>query len=111
MSEIHSNWTIKEFQTYLMAYAARSDLSISTEERDVILSLVDMDTYKDILQELAHDNDYQSAMKILKHKERFKYSHEDLEEIFKEIKELFFADGHFDTMEKNIFIALHRLLS
>jgi hypothetical protein len=110
MSETHTNWSKKEFHAYFLIYAARADLNISTEEEYTIHTIVGSDAYKNVINELAQDNDYQSIQKIMAHVEKFKYTGEDIDELFKDMKELFFTDGELDILEENMFMALRRLL-
>ena len=57
-----------------------------------------------------HDNDFQSMEKIKSYLADNKYSEEDKGKLIKEIKEVCFADGSVDILEKNAFLFLKKIL-
>lgn len=105
------SWTKDELIAYIMLYAANSDYQESNLERNTIISKVDMQTFSDIHKEFDADNDYQSLQKIKKGIEAHQYSKDDLNYLFNDIKALFYADGEFDILEKNMMHYLKRILS
>ena len=104
------NWTRDEFLAYLLLYAANSNFEEANLERNVIISKVDMQTFQKIHDEFDADNDYQSLQKIQDAIERLNYSSEDIDELLSEIQVLFYSDGDFDLLERNMFTFLKRLL-
>jgi len=107
---METDWTKKEFKAYLLLYAAQADFNISPEEKEIILSKIDRKTYKKIMKELKADNDYQSIQKIQENIEKHNYSHKFLENLLNDIKEVFFADGSFDILERNMLMFLNKIL-
>jgi uncharacterized protein YpuA (DUF1002 family) len=105
-----TNWTKEEFKAYLLLYAAQSDHLESDDEKELILSKVNSDTYKSIHREIDKDNDYQSIQKIIHNFEKFEYSKEDLDSIMDDIKSVFLSDGTYDTLEKNLMMGLRKIL-
>ena len=97
-----TNWTKTEFKAYLLLHCANADFIESKEEKDFIKSKVDAATFDKIHAEFEGDNDYQSIQKIMHTAERLDYSHEQIEDLVEEIKELFLSDGNFDTLERNL---------
>ncbi len=109
-NKFETDWTKEEFKAYLLLYAANANYFETDDEKARILSMVHEETYHRIHKELDHDNDYQSIQKILYNVEKFNYSKEDLNRLIKDIQDVFDADGHHDTLEENMLLALKKLL-
>ena len=107
----NSNWTKEELVAYILLFAANSDFTEDNDEKELILSKVDKSTYKSINKEFQKDNDFQSIQKILSGLKQHNYSKGDIDLLFADIKALFLADGNYDTIERNMFTNLKRLLS
>ncbi|MCF6280539.1 MAG: TerB family tellurite resistance protein [Flavobacteriaceae bacterium] len=107
---MNTNWTKKEFKAYLLLYAAQADFNITPEERKVILRKVGENTYKKIQTELKNDNDYQAIKKIQANMDAHNYSKEFLEHLMNDIKEIFFSDGTFDILERNMLMFLKKIV-
>ncbi|WP_191859643.1 sulfurtransferase [Hanstruepera ponticola] len=105
------NWSKKELVAYILFYAANSNLSETNKERNVILSKVDMNTFQMVYDEFKADNDYQCIQKIIQGMETHEYSRSDLNQLFVDIKVLFFADGEFDQVEHVVFNWLKRIIN
>ncbi len=106
-----TNWTKNELVAYILLYTANSDYSESKEEKKIILSKVDQDTFEKIHKEFDGDNDYQSLQKIISGLEEQNYSKSDLSLLFSDIKTLFLSDGDYGILEKNMFMYLKKVLS
>ena len=104
------NWTKDELVAYILLFAAHSDFKESNHERNVIISKVDMATFQKIHDEFDTDNDYQSIQKIMASLKLHNYSKEDTQQLFADIKALFFADGDFDITEQNMMLFLKKIL-
>ncbi|TVZ59765.1 hypothetical protein NA63_2301 [Flavobacteriaceae bacterium MAR_2010_105] len=104
------NWTKDELVAYVLLFAAHSNLTESNNEKNVIISKVDMKTFQKIHEEFEQDNDYKSIQKIIKALDAYNYSKDDLSMLFADIKILFFSDGEFDSLEQNMYRSLERLL-
>jgi len=104
------NWTKDELVAYILLYAAHSDLKENNQERNVITSKVDRETFQNIYQEFNEDNDFQSIQKIVASIDKHEYSKTDLDQILADIKALFFADGDFDIREHSMLLFLKRIL-
>ena len=103
------DWTRDELVAYILLFAANSDFKEDNKERDVIISKVDRITFQEIHDEFDNDNDYQSIKKIMTSLEQHNYGKEDLEILLADIKILFFSDGEFNILERNMLKALQRL--
>jgi hypothetical protein len=111
MNEVKVDWDQNQFKAYLLIYAANSNFAETEEEKEVILSKVDPDTYKKMHREYEHDNDYQRLQKILAAIEKFGYSKEDLSQLREEIRQVLNSEGYHDELEENMFLYLKKILS
>jgi hypothetical protein len=106
----HTDWTKEELVAYILLFAANSNFTEDEQEKNNIISKVDIDTYERIHKEFDQDNDYKSIQKIMTGLKQHNYSEDALDFLFSDIKELFLADGEFDILERNMFANLKRLL-
>jgi len=105
-----TTWTKEEFQAYLLLYCASADMNISDEEKKIIKSKLCIEKFDAICKEFNNDNDFECIQKIIKTTERLNFNSMEKEELFKEIKELFFTDGDYSELERNLEIGLMRIL-
>lgn len=105
------NWTKREFETYVLLYAAHCNFIEDKEERDYILSRVDEQTYNKIHTEVVIDNNKENLNKIQEFLKENKYSQQDKEALIRDIKKVFFADGTVDYLEKKVFLMLKKILN
>ncbi len=106
-----THWTKDELVAYILLYTAHSNLEESNQEKNIIISKVDMNTFQKVHDEFDADNDYQSLQKIIKGLKEHNYSQEDLTDLFTDIKSLFLSDGNYDAIEKNMYMYLKKILS
>ena len=102
-----TNWNKKEFKAYVLLHCSQADFEESNAERGLIVGKVGKDNYNHIHEELEKDNDYTRVQKIIAAANRLDYNRETL---LKDMKEVFFADGDFDAIEKGMFLMLKRVL-
>ena len=102
-----TNWDKKEFKAYVLLYCSQADFEESNSERGLIVEKVGKDNYNHIHEEIEKDNDYTRIQKIMAAAKRLDYNHDSL---VKDMKEVFFADGEFDAVEKGVFLMLKRVL-
>ena len=103
-------WTKNELIAYILLFAANSDYDESNTERNVIISKVDMNSFQKIHHEFENDNDYQSIQKIITGIKTHNYTQNDIDQLLADLKALFFADGEFDVLEKNMFLFLKKII-
>jgi hypothetical protein len=106
-----TNWTKIEFETYVLLYAAHCNHIETEEEQDYILSRLDEKIYNKMHTEKVLDNDAKSLDKIQEYLNDNNYSYQDKEQLLKEVKAIFFADGSVDFLEKKVFAILKKILS
>ena len=110
MKELTCDWTKEELKAYILLYAAQTHYHETSEDREKIISLVSADTYRKIHKEIDKDNDFQSIEKILCNIKKFNYTHNDIDSLINEIKELFIADDEIDHLEEYLLLVLKRVL-
>ena len=104
------NWNKEEFTAYVLLYVAQSNYIETEDERKFILSKVDEKSFNAIHTEIVHDNDNQSMKKIKEYLTENKFTEADKNKLINEIKEVCFADGSVDILEKNAFLFLKKIL-
>jgi hypothetical protein len=104
------NWTKREFETYVLLYAAHCNFIEDKEESDYILSKVDEQTFNKIHTEVVVDNETENLDKIQEYLKENDYSEEDKESLIRDIKNVFFADGSVDVLERKVFSILKKIL-
>lgn len=105
------NWTKREFEAYVLLYAAHCNHFESKEEEEYILSRVNKETYHKIHTEVVVDSDRDNLEKIQQYIFQNDFSENEKEELLKDIKKVFFADGTVDVVEKKVFLLLKKILS
>lgn len=103
-------WSKEELLAYILIFVAHSDLEETKKEKEYILSRVDKDIYKRVEEKFNQDNDYQSIQNIIEAVKTHDYYHNDLADLFADIKLMAFADGGFDIMEKEAYHYLKKIL-
>ena len=104
------DWTKREFEVYVLLYAAHCNHIETTEERDYILSKVDEETFNKIHTEIVVESDKENVDKIQQYLRENKYSQTDKNALIKDIKNVFFADGTVDVLERKVFKLLQKIL-
>ncbi len=105
------NWTKKEFEVYVLLYAAHCNLLETKEETDYILSKVDTVIYNKMHTEIVVEDTTKNVQKIKHYLLTNKYSEKEKRTLLNNIKEVFFADGTVDYSEKKVFAFLKKILS
>ncbi|WP_405604839.1 hypothetical protein [Polaribacter sp. Asnod1-A03] len=104
------DWTKKEFEAYVLLYAAHCNYFESKEEQDYILSKVDKITFNKIHIEVVVDSDENNLNKIQQYIIENEFSQQEKDDLIKDIKNVFFADGSVDVVEKKVFAILKKII-
>ena len=104
-------WSKLEFQTYLFIYCINADFKETNEELKILLLKSDNATFKKMHTEFENDNDYEAIQKINDSFIKLEYKKDEIDDLFKEIKELFLTDGKYEQQERNIMIGLKKILN
>lgn len=103
-------WTKKEFEAYVLLYAARCNFLETEEERSYILSRVDEKNFYKVHARIILDSQKDIITNINEYLIMNTYTVEEKYNLLSDIKKVFFADGTVDKMEKNIFAILKKIL-
>ena len=104
------NWTKREFEAYVLLYAAHCNYFETEEEEEYILSKVDKVTFHKIHTEVVVDSDEDNLNKIQQYITENKLNQEEKDALLKDIKNVFFADGSVDLIEKKVFGLLIKII-
>lgn len=104
------NWTKRDFEAYVLLYAAHCNHFESKEEEEYILSRVDKVSFHKIHTEVVIDSDEENLNKIQQYLLENSFSYSEKQELIKDIKNVFFADGTIDFIEKKVFTLLKKIL-
>ena len=105
------NWTKQEFLAYLLLYAAHCNQIEDVKEKEYILSKVNKATFHKIHTEVVVDSDEANLNKIQHYLEENKLSLIEKENLIRELKNVFFADGSVDINEKKVFSILKKIIN
>ena len=103
-------WNKDDLRVYILLYCANADLILKEEEQAYINKKIDSAKYNSIREEFEKDNDYQSIKKIEESIGHLDYNEDQIDSLIVEIKELFWADGNFDNVERAIMRHLEHIL-
>lgn len=104
------NWTKREFEAYVLLYAAHCNHFETKEEEDYILTRVDETTFHKIHTEVVVDSDENNLNKIQQYISENKFTQKEKDGLIKDIKNVFFADGSVDVIEKKVFGILKKII-
>lgn len=104
------NWSKRDFEAYVLLYAAHCNHFESKEEEEYILSRVDKVSFHKIHTEVVVDSDEENLNKIQQYLLENSFSYSEKQELIKDIKNVFFADGTIDFIEKKVFTLLKKIL-
>mgnify|MGYP000179817875 CR=1 FL=1 len=106
-----SNWTKKEFLAYVLLYAAHCNFIETKEEKNYILTRINETIFNKIHNEIVIDSNEKSLNKIQQYILDNNITQSEKEALIKEIKNVFFADGYVDNIEKNVFTMLKKIIA
>ena len=94
----------------MLLYAAHCNHFETKEEENYILSRVDEKTFHKIHTEVVVDSDEENLNKIQQYLIENKYTEAEKNTLIKDIKNVFFADGSVDVIEKKVFGILKKII-
>ena len=104
------DWNYQEFVTFVMIYASNVDMEFSEEEMSRIMSKVSTETFNKMYNEFDKRSDFESLQTILAYKGLYYPTADRKLELLNNIKLLFFADGEYSPMEKELMHFFEKLL-
>jgi len=99
-----------EFLAFVLLYASHVDMEYSEDEKTMIQKLVSEKSYEKVYDAFNDMSDFAALQTIMDHKGLYYPTVEQKQEILDKMKELFYADGDFSSMEKELLFFLEKLL-
>jgi hypothetical protein len=103
-------WNKLELKTYILLLCANIDSARTKQEIKIIKSKIDPKTFKKIKKEFSGDTEEVSLKKIDDNVQLHEYSFNELNELRKEMHEIFNSDKDFDMTERNLDRILDNIL-
>ncbi|AUC84075.1 hypothetical protein CW731_01660 [Polaribacter sp. ALD11] len=104
------NWTRKEFEAYVLLYAAHCNHVEDISEQNYIRTKIDEKTFHRIHTEVVVDSDEDNLNKIQHYMSENQFSQEEKDRLLRDVKQVFFADGSVDILEKKVFTILKKMI-
>ncbi|MBT8260228.1 MAG: hypothetical protein HKO92_01235 [Flavobacteriaceae bacterium] len=95
-------WTKEELKIYILLLCANADSEKSEDEIQLIKSKTDSKTFEKIYNEFCDDNEDESFEKIDENVQLHDFSPLELNQLRKEMQEVFLTDKRFSMMEDNM---------
>lgn len=95
-------WSKNELKTYILLLCAKADSMEDSEELDLIRSKTKTKTFDRLYREISYDDEVASLMKIEDAVAKLEYSHLELDQLKREVLEVFSADGNLHIAEQNL---------
>lgn len=108
MSEL--KWSYNEFLAFLLIYIAHVDMEFAEEEKDLIKKNVGEPTYGKMVTIFNDVSDFRAYQMILDYKGVYYPTQDRKDEIIDKMKDLFYADGDFNIMEKELLHFLDKMM-
>ena len=110
MGNENQTWTKEELKIYILLLCAKSDDNASEEELALIKSKSDSNTFEKVYSEFDQDCEDDCLEKIQDNLERHDYSGKELQQLRREMHEVFLTDKKFMMMERNMDRILDNIL-
>lgn len=110
MNSPTNSWNKTELQVYILLLCANADNEETQKERDMIMAKVDAITFDRIYEEFKQDSEEMRLDKIDDAVQLLEYSPRELNDLKREIYEIFFSDCDFNLMERNLDRILDNIL-
>ena len=104
------NLTKEEFRTYCLLYAADADFNITKQEIIAIGAKIAPEDFIRVYNWFEADSDMDRIETIQSNKMQYINNNDEKNALLNELKEVFFADGVFDSVERSVFLMLKKLL-
>ncbi|MCG2459272.1 hypothetical protein K8352_00765 [Flavobacteriaceae bacterium F89] len=103
MNDEKTHWSKAELRAYILLLCAKADSVEASEELDLIKSKTSPEIFDSILEEIRNDDEDASLKKIEDAVTKLEYSHKELTQLKKEIKDVFYSDGKIQMAEETLF--------
>lgn len=105
-----THWSKEELKIYILLLCAKADSVESEEELDMIKSKIDAESFDRLYKEFCCDNEDNCLDKIQAVIAKHEYSNRELDNLRKEIQEVFLSDNKYIMKERNLDRLLDSML-
>ena len=102
--------TADDFKSFLLTYLAEADFKVTPEEREIILKHISPDRYESLKALIDRLSDFECLQVITDYKRTHLTDQNDLDELIKEMDEIYHANDHTSILEKNMMLGLKKVL-
>lgn len=110
MSVVTEIKTKKDFKSFILICAASSDFNISEEEHEYIIELIPEERYRALKRIADRCSDFECVNIIAEHKDKYIKTPQEKEALLEEMVELFKSDHNYSNLERNMLLAIKRIL-
>lgn len=103
-------WSYDHFLCLLLLYASYADLEYTADEKQHILSYVNLETLKEVEATFDKLGDYEQLELIINLKNRFVQSSEDKAQVLHVLRNHFKSDGDYSKLESSLYQFLEKLI-
>lgn len=103
-------WNYEEFVTFVLLYASHVDMEFSDTEKQKIKERLPQETFDKMYTIFREMSDYECLQTILKYKGLYYPTQDRKNELLDKIKMVFFADGDYSVMERELLHFLDKLM-
>lgn len=103
-------WNNEEFVTFVLLYASHVDMDFSEEEKNKIVERLPNGTFDKMYEIFKDMSDYEALQSILSYKGIYYPTPDRKKELLDKIKLVFFADGDYSVMERELLHFLDKLM-
>lgn len=104
------NLSKEEFEIYCLFIAAAADFDITRQELIAMGACTNPELFVKIYNGFESDNDTERIRTIQECKKLYIKDELDRQNLFDNMKKVFFADGRFQVAEQSIFMTLRKLI-
>ena len=108
---INQNWNKEDYYTYFLIYAAYADFNLAEEEKEYILDRVSKEEYKKMHRIFKKHNDVEKLEIFDYFLHNFCNEESDKEKLLREMQEVFWADGRFESLEHIFMMYFKKIIS
>ena len=101
---------LDDFTCFLLTYVAEANYRITEGEKEIILAHVSPDKYERIVQFINNRSDYECLQLIEYYRKEFLMDDASRALLFAEMEALYQADEKHSILEKNMIMALKKLI-
>ncbi len=102
--------TKKEFETYLLIYAAYADYDFHPKEEQFIIELFGTDVFNKMHKLFQSNSDYATLQLVTRYKDEFLDNNASKKDMYQTITKLFTIDGDYSRGEKTFLQFLDKII-